>query len=205
MQGELDKAETELAEKKEELRTLKDRIRIEAAEMVSRRKRLVSANIRNANDSLSVLFYQSIGRILLMSEMFRFEVIMAENQASVVALTNRLAQSNAEVERLQHELKRGEDYIDEHKDLLSAMRNNSQLVHEQVHALMEELDAHREMVDQLEISSLSEFDAIKPIFEAKIENLKQITAKEITRLKNDCEKKSLQNDEVIPRTTSPLI
>ncbi|XP_032668210.1 hyaluronan mediated motility receptor-like isoform X2 [Odontomachus brunneus] len=164
LQVELDKAETELAEKREELRALKDHIRTEAAEMVARRK--------------------------------RFEVIMAENQASVVALTNRLAQSNAEVERLQHELKRGEDCIHEHKDLLSAMRNNSQLVHEQVHALMEELDAQREMVDQLEASSLSEFEAIKPIFEAKIENLKKITAKEITRLKDDCEKKSLQNDEL---------
>lgn len=130
---------------------------------------------------------------------------MAENQASVLALTNRLAQSNAEVERLQHELKRGEDCIHEHKDLLSAMRNNSQLVHEQVHALMEELDAQREMVDQLEASSLSEFEAIKPIFEAKIENLKKITAKEITRLKNDCKKKSLQNDEVILHLVSRSI
>lgn len=127
---------------------------------------------------------------------------MAENQASVVALTDRLAQSNAEVERLQHELKRGEDCIHEHKDLLSAMRNNSQLVHEQVHALMEELDAQREMVNQLEASSLSEFEAIKPIFEAKIENLKQITTKEITRLQNDYENKSLQNDEVILRSAS---
>ncbi|XP_011151920.1 hyaluronan mediated motility receptor isoform X2 [Harpegnathos saltator] len=126
----------------------------------------------------------------------RFEVIMAENQASVAALTNRLAQSNAEVERLQHELKRGEDCIHEHKDLLSAMRNNSQLVHEQVHALMEELDEQREKVDQLEINSLSEFEAIKPIFEAKIENLKQIAAKEMAKLQNDCEKKTLQNDEM---------
>lgn len=122
---------------------------------------------------------------------------MAENQASVVALTNRLAQSNAEVERLQHELERGEDYIDEHKDLLSAMRNNSQLVHKQVNALMKELDAQREMVDQLEAGSLSEFEAIKPIFEMKIEDLKRIAAEEIAKLGKNCEKKSLQNDEVM--------
>jgi len=38
----LDKAETELAEKKEELRSLKDQIRAEAAEMVARKKRSVS-------------------------------------------------------------------------------------------------------------------------------------------------------------------
>lgn len=122
---------------------------------------------------------------------------MAENQASVAALTNRLTQSNAEVERLQHELKRGEDCIHEHRDLLSTMRNNSQLVHEQVHALMEELDAQRELVNKLETDSLSEFESIKPVFEAKIENLKQMAAKEIAKLQNDCEMKSLQNDEVI--------
>ncbi|XP_014470917.1 PREDICTED: hyaluronan mediated motility receptor-like isoform X2 [Dinoponera quadriceps] len=132
----------------------------------------------------------------MVSRRKRFEVIMAENQASVVALTNRLAQSNAEVERLQHELERGEDCIREHKDLLSTMRNNSQLVNEQVHVFMEELDAQRGMVDQLEAGSLSEFEAIKPIFEVKIENLKRVAAEEIARLQNDCEKKSLQNDEM---------
>lgn len=121
---------------------------------------------------------------------------MAENQASVIALTKRLAQSNAEVERLQHELERGEDCIYEHKDLLSAMRNNSQMVHTQVNELMGELDVQREMVDQL-AGSLSEFEAIKPIFEAKIENLKRIAAEEIARLRKDCEEKSLRNDEVI--------
>lgn len=41
LQVELDKEETELAEKKEELRVLKEHIRTEAAEMVARRKRLL--------------------------------------------------------------------------------------------------------------------------------------------------------------------
>ncbi|XP_012229058.1 putative leucine-rich repeat-containing protein DDB_G0290503 isoform X2 [Linepithema humile] len=164
LQIELDKAETELAEKKEELRGLKDYIRAEAAEMVARKK--------------------------------RFEVIMAENQASVVALTNRLAQSNAEVERLQHELKRDEDCIREHRDLLSVMRNNSQMVHEQVHVLIEELNAHRELVEQLETGNLSEFESIKSILETKIENLKQKAAKEIAGLQNDSEEKSLQNNKL---------
>ena len=44
LQAELDKAETELAEKREELRALKDHIRTEAAEMVARKKRLISTN-----------------------------------------------------------------------------------------------------------------------------------------------------------------
>ncbi|KAG7204959.1 hypothetical protein KM043_005345 [Ampulex compressa] len=126
----------------------------------------------------------------------RFEVIMAENQASVAALTKRLAQSNAEVERLQHELKRGEDCIYEHRDLLSIMRNNSQMVHEQVHALMEQLDAKKGLVDQLEADSLTEFESIKSVFEAKIDHLRQIAAEEITRLQEDCDKKTVQNTEM---------
>jgi len=122
---------------------------------------------------------------------------MAENQASVAALTNRLAQSNAEVERLQYEVKRSEDCIREHKELLSAMRANSQLVHEQVHSFMRELDAHRDLVDQHQSGNLSQFDSIKSIFEAKIENLKQNAAKEIARLEDDAKLKTILNNEVM--------
>ncbi|XP_012522875.1 hyaluronan mediated motility receptor isoform X2 [Monomorium pharaonis] len=164
LQSELDKAESDLAEKKQELRALKDHIRTEAAEMVARKR--------------------------------RFELIMAENQASVAALTNRLAQSNAEVERLQYEVKRGEDNIREHKDLLNAMRNNSQMVHEQVQSFMKELDAHRHLVDQHQSGNLSQFDSIKSIFEAKIENLKQKTGQEIARLEDDAKLKSILNNEL---------
>ncbi|XP_078053799.1 uncharacterized protein LOC144479145 [Augochlora pura] len=164
LQMELDRAETELAEKKEELRALKDQIRTEAAEMVARKK--------------------------------RFEVIMADNQASVAALTTRLAQSNTEVERLQRELKRGEDYITEHRDLLNIMRNNSQIVHAQVHALMEQLDAKKGLVNELEVETLNEVESVRSIFESKIEDLSQIVAKEVTKLKTDCEAKDAQNAEM---------
>ncbi|XP_011877411.1 PREDICTED: hyaluronan mediated motility receptor-like isoform X2 [Vollenhovia emeryi] len=164
LQLELDKAESDLAEKKEELRALKDQIRTEAAGMVARKK--------------------------------RFEVIMAENQASVVALTNRLAQSNAEVERLQYEVTRSENSIREHKELLCAMRTNSQLVHEQVHSFMRALDSHRELVDQHQSGNMSQFDKIKSLFETKIENLKQKAAKEISRLEDDAKLKSILNDEL---------
>lgn len=85
---------------------------------------------------------------------------MAENQASVAALTKRLTQSNAEVERLQHELKRGEDCINEHRDLLNIMRNNSEMVYVQVHTLMEQLDAKKGLVNQLEAESLNEVESI---------------------------------------------
>ncbi|XP_018309470.1 hyaluronan mediated motility receptor isoform X2 [Mycetomoellerius zeteki] len=164
LQTELDKAESELAEKKQELRALKDHIRTEAAEMVARKK--------------------------------RFELIMAENQASVAALTNRLAQSNAEVERLQYEVKRSEDCIREHKELLTAMRSNSQLVHEQVNSFMKELDAHRDLVDQHQSGNISQFDSLKSIFETKIQNLKQNAAKEITRLEDDSKLKTILNNEL---------
>ncbi|XP_043265553.1 hyaluronan mediated motility receptor-like [Colletes gigas] len=164
LQMELDRAETELAGKKEELRALKDQIRSEAAEMVSRRK--------------------------------RFEVVMAENQASVAALTKRLAQSNAEVERLQRELKRGEDCINEHRDLLSIMRNNSQMVHVQVHTLMEQLDAKKGLVNQLEAESLSEVESIRTIFEAKFEDLRKIVTNEVMKLQTDCDEKDAKNIEM---------
>lgn len=122
---------------------------------------------------------------------------MAENQASVAALTNRLAQSNAEVERLQYEVKRSEDCIREHKELLTAMRSNSQLVHEQVNSFMKELDAHRDLVDQHQSGNISQFDSLKSIFETKIQNLKQNAAKEITRLEDDSKLKTILNNEVI--------
>ncbi|CAK9832863.1 Laminin subunit alpha-2 [Anthophora retusa] len=126
----------------------------------------------------------------------RFEVVMAENQASVAALSKRLAQSNAEVERLQHELKRGEDCINEHRDLLSIMRNNSQMVHEQVHALMEQLDVKKGLFDQLEAESLNEVESIKSIFEAKIDDLKQIATRQVAKLQADYDTKAAQNDEM---------
>lgn len=129
--------------------------------------------------------------------MFRFEVIMAENEASVIALTNRLAQSNAEVEKLQGELKHNEDSLREYRDLLSAMRSSSQLADEQIHTVMEELDTHRELVDKHQINNLAQFESIKSIFETQIENLKLKATKEVSRLQNDLEQKSLQNDEVI--------
>nr|XP_003706552.1 PREDICTED: hyaluronan mediated motility receptor-like isoform X3 [Megachile rotundata] len=126
----------------------------------------------------------------------RFEIVMAENQASVAALTKRLAQSNAEVERLQHELKRGEDCISEHRDLLTIMRNNSQMVHEQVHTLMEQLDVKKGLVDQLEAESLSEVESLKSLFEAKIDDLKQLATKEVAKLQAECAAKTAENAEI---------
>ncbi|KYN07338.1 Laminin-like protein epi-1, partial [Cyphomyrmex costatus] len=126
----------------------------------------------------------------------RFELIMSENQASVVALTNRLSQSNAEVERLQYEVQLGENCIREHKELLNAMRSNSQLVHEQVHSFMKELDAHRDLVDQHQSGNISQFDSLKSIFETKIQTLKQDAAKEIARLEDDAKLKAILNNEL---------
>lgn len=130
-------------------------------------------------------------------QIFRFEIIIAENEASIIALSNRLAQSNTDVEKLQDELKHSEDCICEYKDLLSVMRSNNQLVEEQIQTYMKGLDTQRELVDKYETNNLSQFKSIKSIFETKIETLKQEAAKEITRLQNDCEQKSLLNDEVI--------
>lgn len=122
---------------------------------------------------------------------------MAENQASVIALTDRLAQSNAEVERLQFEVKRSEDCIQKHRDLLNVMRNNSQIVHKEVETCLEELTTYRDMIDELEVSNMSNYDTIRNLCETKIGTIKNEATKEFTRLKNDIKQKSLQNDEVI--------
>ncbi|KAL6252244.1 hypothetical protein P5V15_014785 [Pogonomyrmex californicus] len=164
LQAELDKAESELAEKRQELRTLKDYIRTETAEMVAKKK--------------------------------RFEVIMIENQASVAALTDRLAQSNAEVERLQDEMKRSENNIHEHKELLNTMRNNSQIVHKQVETFMQNLDSHRELIEQHQLDNLSQLDSMKIILEKKIEFIKKTAADEIARLANDAKWQSVLNNEL---------
>jgi len=132
--------------------------------------------------------------------MFRFEVIMADNQASVIALTDRLAQSNAEVERLHCEIKRGEDCIQEHRELLNMMRNNSQVVHKEVETCLEELISYRNVIDELEAGNMSNYDTIKNLCETKIGTIKNEATKEFTRLKNDIKQKSLQNDEVILRS-----
>ncbi|OAD52380.1 Laminin subunit alpha-2 [Eufriesea mexicana] len=123
----------------------------------------------------------------------RFEVIMSENQSSVAALTKRLSQSNAEVERLQHELKRGEDCINEHRDLLSIMRDNSQMVHEQVHVLMQQLDAKKGLVDQFEAETLSEVETLKVIFENKIDDLRKIATMEVAQLQAESDSKTAKN------------
>lgn len=165
LQADLDRVEAELAERKDELRALKDQIRSEAAEMVARRR--------------------------------RFEVVMAENQASVAALCQRLTESDSEVERLQNELKSGADSIQEHRGLLSAMRNTSKILSEEVYTLMEQLDANKGVVDQLEAVNLAEIESVRSLFFAEIESLKEISAKEITRLQEECKNKDQQNAEVM--------
>lgn len=122
---------------------------------------------------------------------------MAENQASVAALTDRLAQSNAEVERLQCEVKRGESCIQEHRELLNVMRSNSEVVHKEVEAFLEELTTYRDTIDEMEVSNMSKYEMIRNLCETKIGAIKTEATKELARLQSDIEQKSLQNHEVI--------
>ncbi|XP_012282310.1 hyaluronan mediated motility receptor [Orussus abietinus] len=122
----------------------------------------------------------------------RFEIVMAENQASVAALTDRLAQSDAEVERLQREVQCGEVCIKEHRELLSALRDSSKMTYDQIRSLMDQLDVKRELMDQVD-ASIADFESIKSIFEAKIEGLKDIAAKELTLVREECDRKTKLN------------
>ncbi|XP_043505603.1 myosin-9-like isoform X2 [Polistes fuscatus] len=160
LQIELDRVETELVDKKAELRALKDQIRSEAAELVSRRK--------------------------------RFEIIMTENKAAFTAVSERLAQSNAEVERLQYELRRSENSLQEHREALFAMYNSSQILQNYT----KQLDANREIVNQIEADSISECESMKKHYELKIDEFKQIATKEINLLRETVKKKSSENEEM---------
>lgn len=165
MQAELDRAEAELVEKKEELRNLKDQIRTESAEMVARRR--------------------------------RFEVVMAENQASVAALTRRLAQSETEVERLQRELQTKEASVLEYRDLFETITQNSKMMQEQLDTITDQIDEKVDLINQAEASSVNEINAAKTVFDNKIDNLKSITMLELSKVQQECKEKTEQNAEVI--------
>ncbi|XP_076636530.1 uncharacterized protein LOC143349289 [Colletes latitarsis] len=134
----------------------------------------------------------------IVSKKKRFEVIMAENQASVAALTQHLMQNDTEAEKLQQELKCNENRINGHRDLLSIMRNNSQMVHVQIHALMEQLNEKKGSVSELETEHFYEVESIKSIFETKIDGLRQAITKQVTlqvqaQLEADIDEKDAQN------------
>lgn len=164
LQAELDRAEVELSEKKEELRNLKDQIRTESAEMVARRR--------------------------------RFEVVMAENQASVAALTRRLAQSEAEVERLQRVLQSGELSIQEYKEFLDTLADNSKIVQDEVDTIEDLIADKMELIDKMENNNIVEINAVKAMLETKIENLRNIIIDELSRSQEECKEMSRENAEV---------
>ncbi|XP_015114262.1 restin homolog [Diachasma alloeum] len=162
LQEELDRAEGELANKKKELKDLKEQIREETAEMVTRRR--------------------------------RFEVVMAENQATVAALSQRLAESTEELERVQQELKSSEELIMEQRELLNNMRNSSKLVNDQLLSLIEKVDMKR--LDELEETNLVEIENLKSLFESKIDELKNVYQSELRILQEECRKKESKSVEL---------
>lgn len=165
MQAELDRAEAELVDKKEELRNLKDQIRTESAEMVARRR--------------------------------RFEVVMAENQASVAALTRRLAQSEAEVDRLQEELQSKEGSLLGYRDLFETITQNSKLVQEQLDTITDKIDEKVELISQIEEKSVTEINEAKAAFTARIDDLKSDAIDELAKVQTECTATSARNAEVI--------
>ena len=165
MQAELDRAEAELSEKKEELRNLKDQIRTESAEMVARRR--------------------------------RFEVVMAENQASVAALTRRLAQSEAEVEQLQKELQANESSIQEYREILETITNNSKKVENRVHNISNVIDEKVEVIDKMEVASITEIKSVQSMFDSKFENLRNVIIDELSKSQKNYDDKIKENLEVI--------
>ena len=121
---------------------------------------------------------------------------MSENQASVCALTNRIAESDAEVKRLQRELETSESSLREHRDLLSSVQSNSKVLQEQVHAITDQLKEKESLIDQLKENCKTEIESFKSALESKIENVMEVTAIRVSKLQEDCLNKSKLNAEV---------
>ncbi|XP_023316245.1 myosin-9-like [Trichogramma pretiosum] len=126
----------------------------------------------------------------------RFEVVMAENQLSVAALTRRLEQSEAEVERLQRELVARDASLIGYRDLFDTITLNSKLVQEQLDSITDKIDEKVELISQMEEKSASDINEAKANFNAKIEYLKSTAIGELAKVQKECNFKSERNAEL---------
>ena len=155
------------------------------AELVEKKEEL-----RNLKDQIRTESAEMVARRK------RFEVVMAENQLSVAALTRRLEQSEAEVERLQRELLSKEGSLMGYRDLFETITHNSKLVQEQLDSITDKLDEKVELINQIEEKNMSEINEAKATFNAKIEHLKISAIDELAKAQKECKLKLERNAEV---------
>lgn len=134
--------------------------------------------------------------IILLIFSRRLEVIMEENQATVAALSARLADSNVEIERLQNELQINKDLVQEYRDSLEALQKSSTNVSENVQSLMKQMEEKRDLIEDLEINSIADIESLKIIFEEKIDKLTESSEMEISKIVNACIEKDHTNEKV---------
>ncbi|XP_043467014.1 putative leucine-rich repeat-containing protein DDB_G0290503 isoform X2 [Leptopilina heterotoma] len=132
----------------------------------------------------------------MVSRRRRFEVVMSENQASLAALSNRLAQSDNEVKRLQRELEISDTSISDYRDLLSTMQNNVKHHQEQMQLISEQLKTKENLIDEIEENCRVEIQTIKLSLEKKIDTVMETTANEVSRLQEECTNKTKLNIEL---------
>lgn len=121
---------------------------------------------------------------------------MSENQASLAALSNRLAQSDNEVKRLQRELEISDASISDYRDLLSTMQNNVKHHQEQMQLISEQLKTKENLIDEIEENCRVEIQTIKVSLDKKIDTVMETTANEVSRLQEECTNKTKLNIEV---------
>ncbi|KAJ8676218.1 hypothetical protein QAD02_012004 [Eretmocerus hayati] len=126
----------------------------------------------------------------------RFEVVMAENQASVAALTRRLAQSESEVERLQRELQTKEGSLIGYRELLENVTHNSKLVQDHLDTITDRIDEKMDLINQMEMNNVNEINAAKTVFNEKIDSLKGFTISELAKAQDECRLKNECNAEL---------
>lgn len=146
--------------------------------------------LRNLKDQIRTESAEMVARKRLL------EVVMAENQASIAALTRRLAQSEAEVERLQSELQAKEGSLIGYRDLFETMTENSKMIQEQLDTITDKLEEKSEHIDRMEEASVSEINAAKAAFSSKIDSLKSYTIDELAKAQKECQESSNLNSEV---------
>ena len=134
VQAEIVQVKTEGAALDEKLsqdaEILRSSITLEQLRSCTKRQESFLLELAEQKEKLSVLkdLIRTLATEVARSK--RFEIVMADNLASFSTSIKRLAQRISEGKRLQHELKRDEDYINKLRNLLNIVRNNSQMVHE---------------------------------------------------------------------------
>ncbi|XP_058788985.1 plectin-like [Phymastichus coffea] len=147
------------------------------AELVEKKEEL-----RNLKDQLRSESAEMVARRR------RFEVVMAENQASVGALTRRLAQCQAENEALQRQLQAAE----EQRRLLEAASQTAAALQDRLDVVAGSIARKLDCIAQAETTSLDQISLAKSSLLSNVDRFKSLALQQLAQSRH----KSEQNAEL---------